>query len=615
MNGFSHTGLRIRLALLVAIAFLPILGPTYYAATKDYEREKEDAQREALRLARVISADQGRIIEGTHDLLAALSQVSEVRNLTPGSCTSLLARLLKRFPHYANVMTIDLNGKVSSSGIPIEAPIGVSAADWFKRSIRTADFVVGGYTLDPATRDPAIALGHPIVNESGRVEGVVCASLKLAWLYQSMSQMPLPHETTLTLLDNRGTILIRYPDQAKWLGRLVPESFIFGQIKDRPEGMAEGPGADGIPRFFGFVRVCEAHQGAWLSIGIPKSVALAGAKRMLLRSLSLPGFAALLTFGVLLFASEVFFVPKVGALMETSRRISEGDMDARTGLPYGKSDLGWLAKAFDEMAENLQRRQIESEELAEALRESERQLRSLSAEFIKAQENERKRIARELHDSIGQSLSAVKFGIQNSADRIHQTVPSADLSSLYSLVPMVQHAVDEVRKIMTDLRPSMLDDLGILATMSWFCREFQKIYTGIRVEKAIDVNEADIPEPLKIVIFRIMQEAMNNAAKHSGADLIRVSLTKKDATIEMIVADNGKGFEPAGTIFRDDYGTGFGLSSMRERTELSGGSFLIQSSEATGTVIKALWPSRQPAMAESDFHASTENCRHLPHSA
>jgi len=124
----------------------------------------------------------------------------------------------------------------------------------------------------------------------------------------------------------------------------------------------------------------------------------------------------------------------------------------------------------------------------------------------------------------------------------------------------------------------------------WFCRRFQTIYSAIRIEQEIEIEEGDIPNALKIVIYRITQEAMNNIAKHSKADLIRLSLQKFDDRIELIFQDNGRGFDVEKALSSESVRRGLGLTSMRERVELSGGSLDIKSVEGKGTIILASWP-------------------------
>ena len=137
---------------------------------------------------------------------------------------------------------------------------------------------------------------------------------------------------------------------------------------------------------------------------------------------------------------------------------------------------------------------------------------------------------------------------------------------------------------MADLRPSVLDDLGIITAMNWFCREFQKTYSNISVENEIWISEHEVPDSLKTPIFRISQEAMNNIAKYSKASLTNLSLRKEDGKILLTIQDNGQGFDVS-TVRR-----GLGLSTMRERAQLSGGSFVIESAVGEGTTIRVSWP-------------------------
>jgi PAS domain S-box-containing protein len=225
----------------------------------------------------------------------------------------------------------------------------------------------------------------------------------------------------------------------------------------------------------------------------------------------------------------------------------------------------------------------------ELLQRSQEELRRLSTRLLSVQEEERKRIARELHDGIGQSLSAIKFLLENRLQMMKKNSAPGELQPLESMIPMLQNAIEEVRQMQTDLRPPTLDDLGIRATLSWFCREYQRIYSGIRIEQEIEVQENEIPHDLKTVIYRVLQEAMNNVAKHSGAKGVRLSLAKKNGWIQLRVEDNGSGFDPRKVLSEERTGYGFGLTSMRERTELSGGSFSIESIQGRGTILQASW--------------------------
>lgn len=236
-------------------------------------------------------------------------------------------------------------------------------------------------------------------------------------------------------------------------------------------------------------------------------------------------------------------------------------------------------------------RDITREKLAEkALTESEKQLRHLSSQLLEIQEKERKRIAHELHDSVGQYLSAIKYGMENLLQMTQMGDAAVMSKALETLVPLIRNTIEEVRRIYMDLRPSLLDDLGIVPTISWFCREFESIYTGIAIEKCIEIVEGEIPESLKIILFRILQEALNNIARHSYADRVVISLKRMNGEgIEFTVQDNGVGFDQKEALARNEVAGGLGLASMKERTELFRGAFSVRSSHGAGTTIRASW--------------------------
>jgi signal transduction histidine kinase len=252
-----------------------------------------------------------------------------------------------------------------------------------------------------------------------------------------------------------------------------------------------------------------------------------------------------------------------------------------------------LQRAYDELEHRVEERTAEIVRASEQLRRSEEELRLLSSQLLTAQENERGRIARELHDGLGQSLSAIKFKLEEVRSAVGKGIGEADAKSLGTTISLIQNAVEEVRRITMDLRPSTLDDLGILATITWFSREFQKIYSAIKVEREINIDENDVPESLKIIIFRVLQEALNNAAKHSESNLVHLRLGKTDGSIELAVEDNGKGFKVEAALAATSSERGFGLGSMRERTELSGGTFVIDSVKGRGTTVRASWPYKE----------------------
>ena len=255
-----------------------------------------------------------------------------------------------------------------------------------------------------------------------------------------------------------------------------------------------------------------------------------------------------------------------------------------------------LRVKHDELEKRVKERTIELEkEIAErkqtekALKQSEKELRQLSSRLLEAHEEESRRIGRELHDGLAQTLSAIKAWVESALLHMNGDDSTELAGSLERVVTLVQGAVGEVRGITKRLRPSTIDDLGILTTISSLCHEYEALLPGVTIGKRIDIEEDDVPDPLKIVIYRILQEAMNNISKHSDAESVQIGLAATNGRIELSIDDDGVGFDVERAAAQAQSEKGFGLTSMRERTELSGGAFTIRAEEGNGTSIRASW--------------------------
>lgn len=216
-------------------------------------------------------------------------------------------------------------------------------------------------------------------------------------------------------------------------------------------------------------------------------------------------------------------------------------------------------------------------------------LRSLSARIIDAQETERRHVSQDLHDSIGGKLTGIKYSLEKILYDIRGTSPSLQ-SSLEEIITFVQNTIEETQRITRNLHPSILDDLGLTSAIHAYCREYCEIYSNIRIHSNIEIEENSIPDSLKLIIYRVFQEALNNIAKHSGADCIYLTLQKDKDRIRLKIQDNGCGFDLSEVIDKGDLVGGIGLQSMKERTEFFGGTLIIESKRGKGSVVIASWP-------------------------
>ncbi len=237
---------------------------------------------------------------------------------------------------------------------------------------------------------------------------------------------------------------------------------------------------------------------------------------------------------------------------------------------------------------DLQNEVIRREAAEEALRVSRNELALLSDQLMTAQEVERKRIARELHDSVGQALSAIKYGLERAAELARQSRLEDPQPTLRRAIEGLRSASEDIRSIAMNLRPSMLDDLGAASAVAWFCREFSENYPAIEVRTEMEVLDAEIPKRLSTAVFRSVQELLNNVAKHAHARHVVVSLSREAAQLALEVRDDGVGVEHAGSTASRRLG--HGIRNLRERAEMTGGQLNLSSAgSGSGTRARIGW--------------------------
>ncbi len=247
---------------------------------------------------------------------------------------------------------------------------------------------------------------------------------------------------------------------------------------------------------------------------------------------------------------------------------------------------GPVDSSVEEVFERVRAMGRENERILADLVAGERRFRQLAKGVWRVQEDERRRLARELHDGIGQTLTALKNHLA-WLQRQQAIVDHAD--DLERAVDLAAEALDDTRELSRLLRPPVLDDLGLAAALRWLGRT-----VGKRFDLEVVVEAEELPQrpaaELETVLFRIAQEALTNAAKHAGAGTCRVTLAWTPPDAELQVADDGRGFTVEATLAEVDDQTGVGLRGMRDRVELFGGRLDLESTLEEGTVVRARLP-------------------------
>ena len=245
----------------------------------------------------------------------------------------------------------------------------------------------------------------------------------------------------------------------------------------------------------------------------------------------------------------------------------------------GRTGVDRLAVVLEDITE---RKRTERESQHSLL-----ELQALNAQLQSVREEERTRLARELHDELGQSLTAIKIGLAALRTAPGQGLHSQGVDGIISLVDETIHSV---RRISTELRPGILDHLGLAAAVEWAAEEFQS-RTGILCQLSLPGADLAIGAELATAFFRIFQEALTNIARHAGATRVSVSLSQQNGDVLLEVCDNGRGIRP-------DQHPGpksLGILGMRERTLLLGGEFFIAGAPGGGTTVRVRIPGRRSA--------------------
>lgn len=305
-------------------------------------------------------------------------------------------------------------------------------------------------------------------------------------------------------------------------------------------------------------------------------------------------------------------VTRVEELADAIKRFSHGDLRQRVPIESG-DEVDDLAASFNRMAESLGEKAMLEQQVVERTEELERlneelhrkeMLRGqLLTKLITAQEEERKRIARELHDQLAQALSAMTMGMEAAEQALPQHMQSLKARLLHAKA-LATAALEQTHELILDLRPVDLDDLGLTAAMRSYAEQ-HLVPRGIRVEvKVHGIPRRLLPE-LEIALFRIVQEAINNIANHAAARNVELQIDFQDSCVRLTVEDDGRGFEMASVAVPDEKGRGLGLLGMEERVTLAEGDFSVRSSPGHGTRIEISMPTGDRTTHGSNSHSGS----------
>lgn len=521
----SLNRVRIQLLALVLAVALPIAGVMTYAWLKAVEASSAAAT-ELLRVTTAaLVSDLRRMHRQAEWMLSQIALVRAVRALEPGACAPEARRLQRLHPEFVNLMIWSLSGEVVCSSIPLP-PGGAAAAHRtaaFERTARGGGFQVSDVFFGRLTHRHVVVFTYPIAGAAGATAGVLTASVSPDYFDDMLGELELPPGSALAVLDRSLSFVARRPDGEKWRG-----------------ASARGLAIDQVP--------AAGQRTAGLVSGMD------GVKR--------------------LYVGEE--VP------ETGWKVFAGIQSERL-LSRQRSWLMWvIAVTLSLIAASGAAAYVIAARLSRQFRSMLRAEQELMGRLLRAEEQERTRISRELHDQVGQDLTALALDL----NALRGEAPP---EALERAVATASRLIDEVRDVSLALRPPQLDDLGLAAALRAHVEHITRPH-GIKAHVEIDLRAAWPSADIEAACFRIAQEAVTNVLRHAEAGNVWVRLKEQRGGLALTVRDDGVGFDLDAALKAAGDLRSLGLRNLFDRAQLAGGRVEIFSRPGAGTEVNAWLP-------------------------
>lgn len=577
------SSLRGRLLFLICLATLPAILFTFFVAKNERSSVLARMERDAIHLAQLASREHAHQIRGAVELLFWLGQKLGTEGLQSPIVAdpSLLRALLAGHPQLANIGVLSPDGNVLASAYPLASYRSWKDNPAYIAALRAPDVVSGTYITSPIFERPTINHAYAVRDSTQTVIAVLFTGLDLDWLSGLTTVASLPDGFSLFITDRQGRVFSQG-------GHVHTELTTEGAARiSSVAALSESGHARmvqvGDAQLTLVAARLEGTKNMFIVIGMPYDRALAQANTSFYRVLSTLGLLTLFVVAATLIGTELSILRGLRALARVAQRFGAGETQARATVPRRNGEIGFLATAFNRMADALAARH------REAL-DAQVQLRALAGRLQEAREAEATRISRELHDEIGQTLTSLKIDLsrlRSACPAEAQEQPCAVLlrESTAAMSRHIDEAVAFVRRIAADLRPGVLDQLGLVAAIEWQARETER-RTELAIQVEADFVDGGLDELVSVTLFRIMQEALNNVVRHAEAHLVEITLTRTKEQVILTVRDDGKGIT-AGDLQNK---RSLGIMGMRERAVLISGELSVHGSPTRGTTVRVAVP-------------------------
>jgi signal transduction histidine kinase len=552
---------------LVAAVGLPLLVLLVGMYGLQVRREREAAREDAYRIAHSVGARLRTLHLESVSLLRLIGARPAVRDFDGATCDTAFV-VVDVLPQYADLFFFDARGSLVCAATPYleDERTSLLARQWVELELKRGALQHGDPMVRPIESRWVTILSAPVTGSDGGPRG----TLVLVQLPEVFSDEILPKAAVITILDRAGTIVARSENSREWTGRNVRGAGLTNIAMREKAGVTETKGIDGVSRQYGFQYLPEL--GWYVYVGIPTAVVMQPVRQTFVRGLA--GGVGIVLILVLVAVLLSRMIERPLASLATAAELARRGSYTEALAGEGPREVVALAHSFNDMVGARVRSEAR-------MHDDEKKMKALSERLLVVQEEERAHIARELHDDLGQSLTALKMDVIGLLEQRPDRSPIGD-----RILRTLDHTVTSVQRISSELRPSMLDDLGLAAAVESEARLFEE-RTGIECELSIP-DDPPLGGRDATAIYRIVQEALTNVARHSNATRVEIRLRERAEELLLEIRDDGRGMTAEEAIDR----TSFGLIGMRERADLLGGALVFEGVPGRGTIVSVRIPKR-----------------------
>ena len=612
---FRNLSLRRKIGLLTVAALVVGLGLFSTLAIQSINESVQETLQERLSIARIVATHLDQTLNYILVQLRGAAHAGDYSSAGgfSAAATSLSETLRESGIKVNSVYVLDAAGIVKYAQPSDPGIVGFSMTGYaeIKKNLEAGVPSVSGLVTKPPTETPTVLASVPIENAGGEITGVLACSIdtQQSSIGAFAQTIQVGKTGYVEVVDSSGIVVARTGPGTP------PDPF---ELSDHPTRFAElistgqatvgtchrcHTTANNVQKQRDVLAFAPLATVPWgVAIRQPEAEALYPTRQLETRLLIL-GIVIVACTLALAWALMQDIVKPIRMLTTAAKRLANNDYDVSIPIERG-DEIGNLSSAFRAMRDELKKSRQEMMSRYQAARHREQVRGQLLNSVIDAQEQERRRIARELHDEYGQTLTGLIMNI----DSVENSLPPEQArlkERLAGTKAVVSRALDEMRRLILDLRPPSLDELGLVAAIKTYAQQ----HLGdqdINVEVESHNINGRFPPTVEVTVFRIVQEAVHNVAKHAQAKNVHIVLDMQEDRIITVIEDDGRGFDADYVLRHGGKGRAWGILGIRERTALMGGTFNITSQFGKGTRLEIVIPTDQSRWGDSALDSALQ---------